>query len=582
MRKIFLPLLLFPSCTFLYSQQLHWAVPLQSTSTERVKNMTIDDAGYVYATGDMYAALDFDPSSNMLNVPVAGAADAFVAKYDSIGNVRWAFNLDCTIAAEGKDITTDHAGNIFVTGTFQGTIDLDPSSAQFILTANPSGYDAFLAKYDTSGNFTWGVKYGDTNMDYGLSVAADASGNIFVAGTYQNTVDMDPGAGQFFLSSFPAGVQTYVSKFNSAGQFQWAFSLGSLSSSCTSGVMKIKLDAQSNIIIAGSFQNATDFDPSTNTVALTPNLNAANSDGYIAKYDQNGNYLWAFSLGAASGDALYGMDVDVNDNIYVTGSFAGTVDFNPGPGTNNLTPNGSRDIFVAKYTPAGHYTWAFSEGGAQYDDMGWGICTDPSGNVFVGGYFTGTVDLDPGVGVASFSAPAASSNNVGFISKYSSAGNYIWAFDIQGASASLGQTMIYALAPGINSESVYAGGYFYGSNVDFDPTAATYPVTNAGQIDAMLLKYNNHWGGVGIAENQNNDFSVGPNPFLESITLNFKNENDPAIDLFNSEGKRLIFRSTVNEAGLTIYRDDLPPGIYYLRIVDKSGIVISTDKIIAY
>lgn len=156
----------------------------------------------------------------------------------------------------------------------------------------------------------------------------------------------------------------------------------------------IAKDASDNVYIIGTITGVNvDFDPSISVANLSTNRS---TDIFVAKYNSNGQYQWAFNIGGASDDAGLSIAVDINSNVYITGNFSGTADFNPSINTANLSAKGNSDIFVAKYNSAGQYQWAFNIGVSSKLESGNGITVDDNGNVYVIGGFSGTnVDFDP-------------------------------------------------------------------------------------------------------------------------------------------------------------------------------------------
>ncbi|MBK7651576.1 MAG: hypothetical protein IPJ20_13745 [Flammeovirgaceae bacterium] len=151
----------------------------------------------------------------------------------------------------------------------------------------------------------------------------------------------------------------------------------------------------SNVYYTGQFFGTVDFNPGPGTSNMT---SAGGYDFYIGKLDASGNFLWAKSLGGLNPDVSYSIDVDALGNVFASGGFNGTVDFNPGPGTNNLTSNGSEDVFVLKLDPSGNFSWARSFGGNNFDSAN-SIKVDNLGNIITLGTFEGTADFDPGAGI---------------------------------------------------------------------------------------------------------------------------------------------------------------------------------------
>ncbi len=176
----------------------------------------------------------------------------------------------------------------------------------------------------------------------------------------------------------------------------------------------ITVDGSGNVYTTGFFQGTADFDPGAGTTSLT---SADSSDIFISKLDASGNFLWAKRMGETYEDRGRSIEIDGSGNVYTTGFFGGTADFDPGAGTSNLTSAGSSDIFISKLDASGNFLWAKRIGGTDID---WGlfIVVDSSDNVYTTGYFAGTADFDPGAGTTNLSVVGAWDV---FISKLSAA-----------------------------------------------------------------------------------------------------------------------------------------------------------------
>lgn len=192
---------------------------------------------------------------------------------------------------------------------------------------------------------------------------------------------------------------------------------------------------------------------------------------------------FGFGAGDSQDDIGYELDTDSAGNVYVTGEFRGTVDFDPTAGVTNLVSNGGSDVFIAKYNSDGNFLWATSFGGAG-DDSGQGISVDASGKVYVIGMFDGTfgVDFDPGVGT---DIKAGGSSSDAFVLKLDAAGEYVWSNTIIGAGYISGNDLAVDAAG-----NVYAAGGFAGT-ADFDPLDGIIaPIASNGSSDAYLAKMN--------------------------------------------------------------------------------------------
>ncbi len=365
----------------------------------------------------------------------------------------------------------DASGNIYTVGRFNDTTDFDPGPGIYHLI--PSGAnDIFVSKSDASGNFIWAKKMGGPAMDQGYSISLDAAGNSYITGYFELTADFDPGPGVYNLTSV-GSMDIFVAKLDTAGNFEWAVSMGA------SGIDKgysVSADAAGNVYATGYFVGTVDFDPSAGTY----NLTAADYDGFISKLDPSGNLLWAKQINSNSYLYSFSVDIDGAGNVYTTGSFAGTGDFDPGAGVFNLTSSGniSMDIFILKLNAAGNFIWAKKMDG-NGTDHGRSIHCDAFGNVYTSGNFSGSVDFDPGAG--SFLLTSAAAYDI-FISKLDSAGNFIWAKKIGGNGNDFGWS-ISSDAAG----NVYTTGEFRGV-VDFDPGLATHNMVSAGNADIFISK----------------------------------------------------------------------------------------------
>ncbi len=387
-----------------------WAIGIGGTGIDFAWKVVVDVSSNVYITGGFNGTVDFNPDAGTNNLTSNGGSDIFIAKYNSSGTYQWAYNIGGTGTDYGYGLAIDASSNIHISGYFHNTVDFNPGAGTNNLTSN-GGSDIFIAKYNSSGTYQWAYKIGGTDTDLGSSITTDASSNVYITGGFSGTVDFNPGAGTNNLSS-NGYADIYVAKYNSSGTYQWAIAMGSTASDYGRDIV---VDAAFNVYVVGDFQGDTDFDPGAGTNNL---IHSGSSDGFVAKYNSSGAHQWAFKIGGTSVDNCYGVALDASSNIYVTGWFFNTVDFNPSGVTNNLTSNGLRDIFVAKYTSNGDYLKAFNVGGTN-QDYGRAIVADNSGQAYVTGYFSGTsVDFDPDSGTTTNLSTTAIGENDVFIAMF--------------------------------------------------------------------------------------------------------------------------------------------------------------------
>ena len=167
-----------------------------------------------------------------------------------------------------------------------------------------------------------------------------------------------------------------------AQDFEWVISNGGPFSDEAKG---IALDASGNSYTTGYFNETVDFDPSAAEMELT---SAGGQDIYVQKLSATGTLIWAKKMGGTADEQGFSIAVDGAGNVYTTGYFEGTVDFDPNAGTTNLTSTGDYDVYVQKLSPDGNLVWAKRMGGSSLDG-GDGITVDGAGNVYTVGFFFG-------------------------------------------------------------------------------------------------------------------------------------------------------------------------------------------------
>src|SRR6185436_8730374 len=281
---------------------------------------------------------------------------------------------------------------------------------------------------------------------------------------------------------------------------------------------------------------------------------SGSTDTVISKLDSLGNFIWAKKMGGASTDWGYSIAVDLNGNLYTTGWFSGTADFDPDTTTYNLTSNGGYDIFVSKLDSSGNFLWAKQFHGIG-NDAGISIGIDGSGNVYTTGYFSNAADFDPGNGIYNL----ISAGNIDiFISKLNSSGNFVWAEQLGGTSDDAG-TSISVDA----SENVYVTGYF-SDTVDFDSGVGIFNLNSFGSHDIFVVKLGD---ATGIAENYHslNSVNIYPNPSHGKIKITSSNNID-VLEIRNTMGQ-IIYQIKPNAKDILLQLTN--DGIYFVTLISN-------------
>lgn len=394
-------------------------------------------------------------------------------------NFEWLVRFGSNATEQTHCVISDKQGNVYTTGYFRNTVDFDPGLGIFNLTSIGLE-DIFISKLDAAGNLIWVKQIGSSSPDEGNSIAVDDSGYVYSTGYFNLTTDFDPGPGVFNLTA--SNGPCYISKLNANGDFVWAKTIGNSGGNHIG--YSITLDKSANIHFTGKSGGTVDFDPGPGVQNRFSN--SSSFDPFVCKWDKNGNYIWAYFFGSSAQEHAYGITVDTSGNVYTTGFFNLTADFDPGLGTYNMTSfsGGATmpDVFVSKLDKNGNFKWARQLGSnsSSFADEGYDIAVDYSGNVYTSGKFGGNADFDPGAGTFMINI----TNSDAFISKLDSLGNFVWAFNIPG----VGQDWGYS----IDLDSVgniYSTGLYGGINVDFDPGPAAYNLSGAGGGDVYICKY---------------------------------------------------------------------------------------------
>ncbi|HEX6790857.1 MAG TPA: T9SS type A sorting domain-containing protein [Candidatus Krumholzibacteria bacterium] len=259
---------------------------------------------------------------------------------------------------------------------------------------------------------SWSQRLGGTVTDSGKVVAADAQGNVIIAGEFGGTINL--GGANLVASS----TDVLVAKFDGSGAHQWSRKFGG---SLAQHVTSIDVDASGNVVLTGYFESTIDCGGG-------PLSSAGSTDVFLAKLDAGGVHLWSKRFGStATSEEGLSVAFDGSGNVFVTGRIRGSVDFGGGA----LPAAGYYDMFLARFDGEGNHQWSRRFGGGDVNNdksVGQALTTDGSGSVIVSGHFYGG-DLDLGGG------PLAGEQRYDmFLAKFDAGGLHQWSqrFGISG------------------------------------------------------------------------------------------------------------------------------------------------------
>ena len=534
-----------------------WAKSTGGNGDDIVKSVAADIHGNVYAVG-YFSSPSIVFGSNILYNYESGTKDMFIVKYDPSGNVLWAKAAGGSENEDARSVSTDKGGNVYVGGSFQS----DSISFDAITLSNPGSTFAnfYIVKYDDSGNALWAKSSTNSpSSDAAYSLCASSSGNVLLTGAFQsNSITFDT----ITVTNFAApNVDFFIVKYNSSGHVLWAKEAGGSGHDLANA---ISAEANGDFFVCGYFSSPTiTFGGTTLT-----NSSLGTNDFYTAKYDSDGNALWAKSVGGIENEEGRAITTDNSGNVYVGGSYQSTpVTVDTITFTNPGLPYA--DLFLVKYNAVGDVLWAKNSRNSTSSDASISVCTDKSGDVIYAGAFQSS-----SITIGSFTLNNHAAPNVDFfIAKYNSLGDVIWAEDIGGTDHDLANSICLD-----DNGNLFAGGYFASPSLSF----GTIPLTNnfPGVNDIFVAKT----GSVnGITEpDPDKNMTIYPNPCTSSATIHFISSLiDAELNIYNLYGQKIKEMNHISGDKITIDRGGLKSGIYFINITRDNKEIMTSKIVIA-
>lgn len=519
-----------------------WAKSVGARLDNEAKVTAVKDAaGGIIVSGQFDANAPFGAA----NIPVTGTIDLYATKFDQSGTPVWAkgFGGLSNIMFPGG-IVMDGAGNSYLAGSYS-----------FGMTINGINYysagdkDGYIIKLDPSGNVIWVKSFGSATPQAFNAIAINGN-NIYVAGSYSGTFN----AGSVTVSTSNAGsTDAMVIAFDTAGTALWAATGGGADEDCFYGVSA----SSTNVYASGAVRGASASFGSTN---LTGSGSA--DDMLVTRLTASGSFDLAKRFGSTSTDQATCIGYDNYGNIYISGSFLGTVSFG---GPASITSNGGNtysDGFVAKLNSAGWGLWACKQGGAS-DDVTTSMEVANNGYIYLCGYYNNsTVTLTTTSGTPMNLTNSGGAD--GFAAKYNPAGKILWAVKAANTSDDRPKAIVSD-----NNGYCYVMGNFFGAMTLGSLTPVNSLPTNIGTYIGRLNGFT-----TGIQEVKAPfNFLLYPNPTTGQVNIelpegNYMNE----IEVYSITGQRVhhvemdmpLKSTSIDLGGLT-------SGIYQLKVLTPDG-----------
>lgn len=544
--------ILIINAAFAQTPSFQWAKTFSGNYYEICNDVAVDDSGNVYTTGYFNNSVDFDPGPGSFIMTNFFANNAFICKLDPNGNFVWAVQLDASSGAEGNKISIDNSGNVIVAGIFHYTVDFDPGSNNFDLTS-AGGSEIFIWKLTPQGNLIYAKQFAGAGNQFVQSFELDENDNMYLGGLLDvDSVDFDPDSGAHYIHGVTSA-SGFICKLSPQGQLNWVKQLNGSATSLH--ISNTHTNINNQFVVTGYFNHAIDFDMGSGNYTLTASGSFGDEDVFIASYDTAGNFSWAKQIGYWYKDMATDITCDDNGNIYTSGTFSNTVDFDPGNSTSNLVGSGN---FTVKFNSNGDFIWVIPYGGGQ-------LKMDDAGNLIISGIYQNTRDFDPGTGVYNLHAAG---NDDDFILSISTNYNFNWVASVAG----YGKDLIQGIE--LKGNSVYAvGAYQY--SADFNPdTLQTFLIPVVGDFDAYVVKLGNP-NVITENESMNNEniFQLFPNP-ANNILFIQSTEKLKSIQCMNYLGQKTELIIYSNSLDISTLSD----GLYFLSFTNEKG--TTTRKVI--
>ncbi|RLD41314.1 MAG: hypothetical protein DRI86_13620 [Bacteroidetes bacterium] len=541
-----------------------WAKSLGGFANDVIKDIAVDPQGNIYSHGSFKDTVDFDPGAgicihgtNYAPPPNPHPLDnAFIQKLDKDGNFVWAKTFVCGEGSlsDGLTVDIDSDDNVYCSGYFFGSnIDFDPGAG--VITPPPSNSSMYLVKLDSMGSFVWArfsTKVGIGGYATPHAMKVDRFNNVFITGYSALNIDFDPGPDTLLLSK-----NTFIKKYDENGNFLWAKSYGYVPSYGyrENNPTSLATDTFGNVYSTGYFSDSTDLDPGLDTLMFftysPPSPYSFTAYGsYIQKLNTNGELLWAGVLQGNQGYSIaFDIFVDNAENIFVAGSYADTVDFDPGVGVQNRTSvsgNGN-DSYVLKLSQCKTLTTDYI---TACDSLIWmdGVTYYESGQT---AYFT----LPSSTGCDSVICLSLNIPNIditisigdfgGSFTANQGNASYQW-LDCNNALAPLLGDTLQTYTPTLNGD--YAVELNVGGCID---TSACVHISN-----------------VSIEEVAGNSIKLFPNPNSGEFMLDIGNIEATEVKILNTMGQVIFVAQNPKDQYFNI---NLKSGIYFMEIRSNNG-----------
>ncbi len=536
-----------------------WSFGIGSNANTEFTDIEFAQNG-VTAVGYFTDNTDFNPSSDSNFHTTQGGRDAVVVNYSDDGDYVSSFSF----GGSGNDfisaLARDNSNNIYVCGTFSGTVDFDPDPVgEYLVAANY--VDGFVAKYNVVGDLQWAFALGSASTDECFDISVSSNGSVAVTGYIFDATDFDPGIGNTTLT--PVGYQDiFVAVYDSNGALSWAHVLGSDGSQEYG--KSVTIDTENNVYLLGEYTGLVDFDPSPNILQKAPV--SAHPDIFLAKFNYQGELAWVNSMGGVGNDYASVVRYYGEDQVVIAGQYnSQEASFDPNDPSNTLPTAVNKNAYVALYDELGNHQFS----GATIGDLEStysSITFNQNGRFALGGGIGGIQDVDPteeqlmlsssGAGMSaciiSFFQdctvnPTVSESNGMLVVDYTDGDTYTWwECDVSDGIVGYGTTF----TP--DEDGLYAVEISYENCVAIS-NCYYFLVSEIDDLDLSEL-------------------TISPNPCSKVLHINRTNPSGKdKLELRNTRGQ-VLWSSATSDSELSLDVSSFAEGLYILTIQNRDRV----------
>ncbi len=376
---------------------LRFLLGLESSKFGNVQTVYVDEINATYATGEYAGVMELNPLGESVEITSTGfsalvsSTDPFLAKYDSLGNLEWHLNPVESGDGYGFVIVPTSSESVVWAGHYNGYMQFEYNGETVFYPDPGNASDAFIFMVDSVGEITKHIQVAGDGVMILDKGCYDSDGNLYLTGFIQGSVDIETPDEVYTIDTETMNQKFFILKILPDWSIDWHVTATGISSYGRG----VSVNSSGDLVFAGYYYSEETFSSSDGSDTITL-IGQGERDIFMGKYSTNGDLLEIYSVSGPYDDFLSGMILDDDDNIYLSGSFKNTIDFDPSEDS-SIVISGvwAPSLFVAKYSPDFNYGWAYHAGsGVSYGEntTGVGILDD---GLMLAGDFNFIVDFNP-------------------------------------------------------------------------------------------------------------------------------------------------------------------------------------------